>query len=81
MGAEELIVIENRRADDPRIDQLVADVAGLQVEMQANTAVTTQVRDILASFRVMALIAKWIAAIGAGFAAVYNGFDFLRKHL
>lgn len=71
--------IESRRASDARIDKLVADVASLQTDMKANTEVTVQVRDILASFRIMAAIAKWVAAIGAGIAAVFHGADYLRK--
>ena len=70
---------ESRRVSDARIDKLVADVASLQTDMKANTEVTVQVRDILASFRIMAAVAKWVAAIGAGCAAVFHGADYLRK--
>ena len=70
---------KSRRASDARIDKLVADVASLQTDMKANTEVTVQVRDILASFRIMAAIAKWVTAIGAGIVAVFHGADYLRK--
>ena len=63
----------NRRADDPRINKLVSDVDNLKAEMVKNTEVTTQVRDILTSFRIMATIAKWFAAITAGVVAVKTG--------
>ena len=70
---------ENRRVSDAILDKLVLDVASLQVDMKANTEVTVQVRDILSSFRIMAAIAKWLAAIGAGAAALFHGYDFLKK--
>ena len=59
-----------RRVDDPRINKLVADVCDLKTQMAENTEITHQVRDILTSFRVMALFAKWIAAIAAAVAGV-----------
>jgi hypothetical protein len=81
-----------RRAADPVITQLVADVAELkdaqlkQVaahaelsrKMDINTGITEQVRDILATFRVMAQIAKWITAIVAGVTAAYHGIASLK---
>ena len=69
---------EQRRADDPRISQMVIDISDLQTEMKRNTETTEQVRDILTSFRMLAIAAKWIAAIGAGVAAIWHGVDFLR---
>jgi phage terminase Nu1 subunit (DNA packaging protein) len=65
---------------DSRVTQLVADVAELKQQMAENTAVTTQVRDILTSFRVAGAIAKWIASIGAGVAATYHGWTFFKGH-
>ena len=70
---------DERRADDSRITGLVADVAVLKQQMLENTQVTCQVRDILASFRIVGAVAKWAAAIGAGTAAAYHGVDWLRK--
>jgi hypothetical protein len=60
-----------RRASDPRIDALVADVATLRKDMIANTEITAQVRDILASFRVIGAVTKWAAAVGGGCVAAY----------
>lgn len=75
-----------RRADDERITKLVEDQAHLhgcvellKVEMQKNTEVTEQIRDILASFRVVGALAKWTAGVGAAVVAVYHGLDWLRK--
>lgn len=72
---------DNRRADDPRVTKLVTDVESLQVQMAQNTEVTMQVRDILASFRTAAAVAKWITTMSAAVAAVYaafKGVDFRR---
>lgn len=62
---------QQRRGDDPRIDALVQDVCLLKKDMAQNTEVTMQVRDILASFRVIAKVAKWLTAIATAVAAVY----------
>lgn len=61
--------MDDRRADDGRINKLMLDVNTLQVQMQENTEVTVQVRDILGSFRTLASVAKWVSAIGGGIAA------------
>lgn len=61
--------MDDRRADDGRINKLMLDVNTLQVQMQENTEVTVQVRDILGSFRTLASLAKWVSAIGGGIAA------------
>lgn len=55
--------MRDRRQDDPRIAALVTDVAELKRQMEENTTVTVQVRDILASFKIMGKIAKWVAAV------------------
>jgi hypothetical protein len=65
-----------RRHDDPRINRLVADVDALKVEMTRNTAVTEQVRDILATFKVLFVAAKWVAAIAAAWVAVKAALHF-----
>lgn len=72
---------EQRRADDTRVTRLVIDVDDLKKQMAVNTEVTMQVRDILASFRVVASVAKWITAIAgmvAALLAVLKGVDFRR---
>ena len=55
--------------------------AKVQAKLEANTMkidvlidVTSQVRDILTTFKVTNAIAKWIAAIGAACAAIYYGW-------
>lgn len=72
---------DSRRAEDTRVTQLVTDVETLKEQMAVNTAVTIQVRDILASFRGVAAAAKWIAAIAGAAAAIMaliKGADFRR---
>lgn len=70
---------ERRRGTDPVVRQLVGDVDDLKLEMKRNTEVTEQVRDILASFRVMMAVAKWFTAIAgavaAGIALLKSGGD------
>ena len=62
--------IEERRKDDPRIAQLIADVAEIQKCLAANTELTQQIRDLLATFRVLAMVARWITKIGLAVSAV-----------
>jgi hypothetical protein len=70
-----------RRQDDPRIEQLVDDMAAMKtahaamkISLDQNTEVTTQIRDILTSFRVLRTLAIWLsgllAAVGASWAAI-----------
>jgi len=72
--------MSERRAEDPRINKLVEDVSELKAGLAENNKTTEQVRDILTSFRVLATVAKWIAAIGAGYAAVRHGIDGFNGH-
>lgn len=72
---------EQRRAADIKVAQLVTDVEDLKRQMAENTAVIIQVRDILASFKVVASVAKWITAIAgmiAALLALAKGVDFRR---
>ena len=52
-------------------------VEELKREMKANTEITREVRDILATFRVVGLMAKWMAAVGAAAVAVWHGWQTL----
>jgi hypothetical protein len=74
-----------RRAEDPRIQQLVDDVAEtkeaqtvMQRSIDENTAMTTQmketvdqVKDILTSFRVLKIVAVWLSSIIAAAGATW----------
>lgn len=48
-------------------------VEELKKSIAENALVLAQVRDILASFRIVGVAAKWIAAIGAAATALYHG--------
>ena len=56
-----------RRHDDPRISALQRDVEEMKITVQ-------EVHDILASFRTLAAIAKWVTAIAGAFTAVIAGY-------
>lgn len=60
---------EQRRSTDPIVVKLVSDMDEVKRDLARNTEVTEQVRDILASFRVMMAVAKWFTAIAGAIAA------------
>ena len=76
-------MIEERRREDPRMAKLIVDVAHLHNCLETHTTVVREVRDILATFRVIAAVAKWVAAVGAAVSAVglatHQGIEWWRK--
>lgn len=64
-----------RRASDERIQTLITDVEAIKAEVKRNTEITEEVRDVLASFRVIAKVAKWLTIVVACVTAMYHGFD------
>ena len=56
-----------------------AAIAAVQDDLRANTAVTKDIADILTSLRVFGVVGKWIAAVGAGVAAVWHGIYFIGR--
>ena len=60
---------EQRRSSDAVVARLVSDMEDVKRDLAKNTVVTEQVRDILASFRVMMAVAKWFTAIAGAIAA------------
>lgn len=79
--ADDALPAHNRREHDHRLAQLADDVAVLKAqatdfsaEIKKNTEITEQVRDILASFRVIGLVAKWLTAVGGLFVMLYHGW-------
>lgn len=74
-----------RRAEDPRIQQLVDDVAEakerqgvMERKLDENTRITTEmkitveaVKDILTSFRVLKTVAVWLSSIAAAVGATW----------
>lgn len=72
----------DRREHDHRLAQLADDVAVLKgqadeftAEIKRNTEITEQVHDILASFRIIAMVAKWLTAVGGFFVMAYHGWQ------
>lgn len=63
-----------RRSPSPEMIQMAQDIAGLKKEMMSNTEITQQVADLLASFRVMAAISKWVTVIAGAAAACIAAF-------
>jgi hypothetical protein len=74
--ARSLAVLERMKAHD--VATLMTDVNDLKRQMVENTIVTVQVRDILASFKILGKIAKWVAAMGAAAAALWHGVRFFK---
>ena len=60
-----------RRESDHRIAALEERASVIERKIDENTAITKEVADILATFRVMGNLAKWTSAIAAAFSAVY----------
>ena len=50
----------------------------LEKAVEENTQITTQVRDLLSSFRIIAAVCKWLSLVGGALAAGYHGVDALR---
>lgn len=65
-----MFAFDNFKAQmDSRFNKLVEDTTALKIHMEENTEITTQVRDLLGSFRIVAAIAKWVSVIGGAVAA------------
>jgi hypothetical protein len=73
MDAEFEEFMQASMKDRADLRRMLGDVSS---ELRANTEITKQVADILASFRVASALAKWIATIAAGVVAVYHGLTF-----
>ena len=63
---------QNRRASDVRIDAIEARIASVEKKVDENTVMTTEVRDILATFRIAGLVAKWLTVIAGAVTAVFG---------
>ena len=73
--------IKERRASDPRIDALVTQMHDVQVELKANTEITKQVADVLASFRVIANVAKWLTVMSTAIFALWHGVQAFARYV
>ena len=68
----------DRRHNDLRIDALQQDMTLLHASVSEMKETVKEMHDILASFRVLAAVAKWITAIAGAVAAVYAGYHSIR---
>lgn len=70
--------IQNRRKTDLRVEMLVEQMAQVKQELALNTEITRQVRDVLATFRVVAKAAKWTTYIVSAITAIIALFHGVR---
>lgn len=75
---------QNRRSYDPRVERLVLDVAELgrkmecaqrsreaiKLELAVNTEISRQIQDAVASFKIIATVAKWLTVVAGAVIAV-----------
>ena len=61
---------ERRANPDPRVDGLIEDAKAIHEELANNTRITlanhetiNEVRDVLASFRVLSKVCKWLTVV------------------
>lgn len=64
---------------EARFAEIDESFKALRFEMANNTEITKQVRDVLASFRVMGSVAKWCTAVGAFGVMCWHGVQEWRK--
>ena len=76
---------EHDRKVDKFMEASLSDRAGLremlvevQRDLRENTQVTKQIADVVTAFRVLMIVAKWVAAITAGVAAVATAINYVR---
>lgn len=57
-----------------RIARLEDRMGRFESKLDENTATTREVRDILATFKVVGAIAKWCSAVGGAAILLYHGW-------
>lgn len=67
--------IERRQVIDDRFIDLEEKLEALDQKIGENTEITTQVRDILTSFKVIGMFAKWLGGIAAAGVAMYHAWQ------
>lgn len=70
--------MEERRSGDARIERLEQRMERFEGKLDENTATTREVRDILATFKIVGAVAKWCSIVGGAFVAMYHGVDWLK---
>ena len=67
--------VERRRVIDERFEALESGMTEIKKEVAENTVITTQIRDLLTSFAVMAKISKWLTVMGAFGVTCYHAWQ------
>lgn len=67
--------IERREKIDDNFVGIEARFVALERKMDESMEVTTQIRDILTSFKVIGAVSKWLTAIGALAVMVYHAWQ------
>lgn len=57
---------------------LSEEIEELKRELRHNTQITEHVADLLASFRVVGAVAKWVGAVAAACVAIYHGYQVIK---
>lgn len=58
--------------NDPRMDALIEEVAKVKEQVQENSEIVKEIREIIGSFRLLTLAAKWVVLVGAAIAVIYS---------
>ena len=77
--ARERAEIERRERIDDNFVAINARFVELERKIDDLSEVTKQVRDVLASFRVMGAVAKWLTVIGTFAVMCWHGIQEIRK--
>lgn len=74
---EDQLVVVSQRLDrgDHKFDEMRDEVTKLKAEMQVNTEVTMEIRDIVTSFRTLSRFAKWVGGMAITATAVYHAWS------
>lgn len=81
MKAQDPIVTAFMEDSIKQRKELFTLVAVIQADLKINNAATQDISNAIGAFKILAVIFKWVAAIGAGAAAMWHGIDFIQhKH-
>lgn len=50
-------------------------------QMDATADTVKDMRDILSSFRIASLVARWLTVIAVGVTSIYAGYDTVKSHM
>ena len=76
MREQDPVVLEFMETSTRQRKELFELVAVIQADLKVNNEVTKNISDALGALKLLAVIFKWIAVMGAGIAAIWNGVNF-----